>query len=92
MCIRDSNYYAELLAKAMDMPLKVEYMPTEEIIERYEPEGLTSKRGVRIFVEHMCFTMDKVCSELGYDPQYTAEDAVAASVQWMFDNDVIVRR
>ncbi len=85
------NYYAELLAKAMQVPLRVEYMPTEEIIERHEAAGLTSKRGVRIFVEHMCFTMEKVCSELGYNPQYTAEDTVAASVQWMFDNGRISR-
>lgn len=85
------NYYAELLAEAMDVPLRVEYMPAEEIIEVYEADGLTSKRGMRFFKQHMCFTIAKVCDQLGYDPQYTAEDAVAASVRWMFENDVIVR-
>jgi nucleoside-diphosphate-sugar epimerase len=85
------NYYAELLAEAMDMPLQVEHTPAAEIIERNEAEGLTSKRGMRFFAEHMCFTIDKVRDELGYDPQYTAEDSVEQSVRWMFDNNVIVR-
>jgi len=85
------NYYAQLLAQAMDVPLRVEHMPAEEIIARHEPEGLTSKRGMRFFARHMCFTIEKVRRELGYSPQYTAEDAIAASVQWMLDNEVIVR-
>jgi nucleoside-diphosphate-sugar epimerase len=85
------NYYAELLAEAMDVPLQVEHMPAEEIIERNEAEGLVSKRGMRFFAEHMCFTIEKVCKELGYDPRYTAEDSVEQSVRWMFDNNVIVR-
>jgi nucleoside-diphosphate-sugar epimerase len=85
------NYYAQLLAAAMDVPLRVEHMPAEEIIARHEAEGLTSKRGMRFFAEHMCFTIEKARTELGYDPQYTAEDSVEQTVRWMFDNNVVVR-
>ncbi len=85
------NYYAELLADAMGVELCVEQMPAEEIISRYEDTGMVSRRGMRFFARHMCFTIDRARRELGYDPRHTAEDAIAASVRWLFDQGVIER-
>lgn len=83
------NHYAALLFDALDVAPAVEHMPAEEIIEEYEDTGLVSRRGMRFFIEHMCFTIDRARAELGYQPRYTAEQSVPAGVRWMFDNAVI---
>ncbi|MEA3402400.1 MAG: NAD-dependent epimerase/dehydratase family protein [Armatimonadota bacterium] len=85
------NYYVELLSEAMGVVPAVEHVPAEELVEEYGDTDRLNVRGLRFFVEHMCFTIDKACTELGYDPQHTAEDSVAASVKWMFDNGIIAR-
>ena len=85
------NYYAELLADALGVEAPAEHIPVEELIEEYEGTDRFSARGIRFFVEHMCFTVEKARTELGYDPRYTAEDSVEQTVRWMFDNNVIAR-
>jgi len=86
------NYFAELLSDALGVRPRVDYMPAEEIIERFEATGMVSKRGMRFFAAHMCFTIDRACRELGYDPQFTAEQSIPDTVRWMFDNKLIKRR
>lgn len=85
------NYYAELLADALGVEAEAEHIPVEELIEEYEGTDRFSVRGIRFFAEHMCFTIEKARRELGYEPQYTAEDSVEQTVRWMFDNNVFVR-
>ncbi len=86
------NYYAELLADAMDVDPEARHVPVDDLIEEYEGTDRFSVRGIRFFAEHMCFTIEKARRELGYDPKYTAEDSVEQTVRWMFDNNVIVRQ
>ncbi len=85
------NYYAELLADAMDVDPEARHVPVEDLIEEYEGTDRFSVRGIRFFAEHMCFTIEKARRELGYEPNYVAEDTVEQTVRWMFDNNVIVR-
>ncbi|NLO06660.1 MAG: NAD-dependent epimerase/dehydratase family protein [candidate division WS1 bacterium] len=85
------NYYAQLLADAMDVEAQGRHVPVDEIIEEYAGTDRFSVRGIRFFAEHMCFTIEKARRELGYEPQYTAEASVEQTVRWMFDNNVIMR-
>ncbi|MGI5817540.1 MAG: NAD-dependent epimerase/dehydratase family protein [Armatimonadota bacterium] len=85
------NYYAELLADAMGVDPEARHVPLDELIDEYTGTDGFSVRGIRFFTEHMCFTIEKARRELGYNPQYTAEDSVEQTVRWMFDNNVIVR-
>lgn len=85
------NYYAELLADALDVEPPVEHVAEEELLDRYEGTDRISARGIRFFAEHMCFTIEKACRELGYDPRYTAEASVEDTVRWMFDEGIIAR-
>lgn len=85
------NYFAELLSDALGVPLRVEHMPAEEIIARYEETGMVTTRGIRFYAAHMCFTIDRARRELGYEPEFTAEQSVPATVAWMFDQGLIRR-
>jgi len=85
------NYYAELLADALGVETHVRHVEVDDLIEEYEGTDRFSVRGIRFFAEHMCFTIEKARRELGYEPQYTAEDSVEQTVRWMFDNGVISR-
>ncbi len=85
------NYYAELLAEALGVDARAEHVPVDDLIEEYGGTDRFSVRGIRFFAEHMCFTIEKARTELGYEPQYTAEDSVEQTVRWMFDNNVIMR-
>ncbi len=83
------NYYLELLADAMGVTPAVAHVPVEDLIEEYEGTDRISVRGLRFFVEHMCFTIEKAREDLGYEPEYTPEDSVEQTVRWMFDTGVI---
>jgi len=86
------NYLADLLCDALGVPAAVEHMPAEDIIERYEDDGLVSKRGMRFFAAHMCFTVEKARRELDYEPQFTAGQSVREGVRWMLDEGIIAQR
>jgi len=86
------NYLAELLFDALGITPSVAHLPAEEIIARYEETGMVSKRGMRFYAAHMCFTIDKARRELGYEPAFTAEQSVPDTVGWMLDHGLIGRR
>ncbi len=85
------NYYVELLSREMDVVPPVEHVPAQQLIEEYGDTEHLNVRGLRFFVEHMCFTIEKARRELGYEPEFTAEQSVADSVAWMFDQGIIER-
>jgi len=84
------DYYVQVLADAMGVEAKVRHMPTEKIIKRWKNK--VNVRGIRIFEEHMCFTMGKAERELGYAPKMTPEMSIEENVKWLFDEGIIARK
>jgi len=86
------TYYAQILGEAVGRRPRIEYVPMMELIDRYAESGKVNERGLRFLCEHMCFTIEKARRELGYEPQWSPEAAVADSVNWMLEQGLIVRR
>lgn len=83
------NYYVEALGTILGRRPLVEHVPMTELLRR-EPEKI-SESGIRFLCLHMCFRLDKACAELGYEPQWTAEEATEQAIEWMFAEKLISR-
>ena len=81
------DYYVEALGTILGRTPVVEHVPMEELLKR-EPEKV-NESGIRFLCEHMCFRLDKARAEIGYEPQWTAEDATEQAIQWMFAKQLI---
>lgn len=85
------NYYAEVLGECLGIDMQIEHMPAQRMIDSYEDTGMLNARGLRFLCHHMCYRIDKAERDLGFDPQYTAEEAIGDSVRWMFDEGIVSR-
>lgn len=86
------NYYTQLLGDAIGREPVVEYVPMDQLIAEHGDSGKLNEGGLRFLCEHMCYTIAKAREALGFNPQVTPEQAVAESVQWMFDQGLMIRR
>ena len=86
------NYYTQILGEYLEREPVIEYVPMEQLIAMHAESGKLNESGLRFLCEHMCYTITKARETLGFDPQYTAEKAVAESVEWMLSEGLIARR
>lgn len=71
--------YCRLNAEALNLDVKLNTLPFEEMISKY---GEEIRGGLTFLVEHMCFSIEKAQRVLGYTPQYSLEEAIAETVQY----------
>ncbi len=74
------NRYLEITAAALGRRPVIHYMSVEEMLAKYgdriDPVGL------RFLAEHMCFSIEKAASDLGYRPSMSTEEAIAETALW----------
>lgn len=78
--------YVNVVADCIGTAPPIEFAPAEELIARYAPSGKLSPAGLRFLCEHMCFSIAKARSHLGYEPRYTPEEGIEDAVRWAFDS------
>ena len=74
------NRYLQITAEAFSREVRVNYMPIDEILEKYA--GSVDVIGLHFLATHMCFDISKAVNELGYQPHCTTEDAIAETARW----------
>ncbi len=65
--------------------IPIRYVPAQTYITEILPEPEAHFH----FLEHMCPDISKISSQLGYQPQYTPEEAMERAVRWMFDTGLL---
>ena len=69
--------YLELNAEALGKKAVMEFVPLAELLVRHPEDPL----GLRFVATHMCFTIAKARSEIGYEPEHTPEEAIAETAR-----------
>ncbi len=69
--------YLALNADAIGKKVHLDFVPLDELLRRH-PEDPT---GLRFVATHMCFSIAKAQSEIGYVPEYTPEEAIIETAQ-----------
>lgn len=80
ICLEHSltlNDYLTLNASAVGKKVNLEHVPLEELLVRHPEDEV----GLRFVAQHMCFSIDKARTEIGYEPEYTTEAAVAETAR-----------
>ena len=72
--------YIELNAAAFGREAHFNFMPVEEILEKYRPT--IHEMGLRFLACDMCFSIEKARKQLGYNPKHTPEDAIQETAIW----------
>lgn len=73
------NKYLEINARALGKNVKIDYLPLEEMLQKY-PDA--HQVGMKFLATHMCFSIDKAKTQLGYKPHCTAEEAIEETARW----------
>ena len=68
------NRYMELNGEGVGCPVKINHMPLEEMVKKYQ--GEVNETWLRFFATHMCFTIAKARRDLGYEPRHTPEATI----------------
>ena len=71
------NDYIALNSEAVGHKAVLKHVPLEELLAR----NIYSEVGLRFVAEHMCFTIEKARSEIGYNPRYTPEEAIVETAR-----------
>jgi len=66
------NDYLELNAFAVGKKAVLEHVPLAELLERHPEDPV----GLKFVAQHMCFSIEKARSEIGYVPEHTVEETV----------------
>ena len=69
--------YLELNAAALGKKAAMEFVPLDELLRRHPEDPV----GLRFVATHMCFTIAKARCEIGYEPEYTPEEAIAETAR-----------
>ena len=69
--------YVQLNAEAVGHKAIIKHVPLEELLAR----NIYNEVGLRFVAEHMCFTIEKARSEIGYVPKYTPEEAIVETAR-----------
>ena len=85
------NEYVRVVADCLGTKPPIEYAPAEELIAQYGEADKLSPAGLRFLCEHMCFSIAKARSQLGYDPRCSAEDGIEDAVRWAADSGRVKR-
>ncbi|MBE6365213.1 MAG: NAD-dependent epimerase/dehydratase family protein [Lentisphaerae bacterium] len=70
--------YCEINAEAMGCKANFESCSFDELIARH---GEDIRGGLTFLAEHMCFDIFKAVNELGWEPEYSVEAAIAETVR-----------
>ena len=74
------NRYLEIIRECLGKKGGVEHVPFDELYERHAHE--TERGDYNFLCRHMCFDITKARTELGYEPTFTAETALADNLKW----------
>lgn len=85
------NTYAQIVADYLGVDLNVDYIPMEELIAQHADDGKVSESGLRFLCEHMCCSNAKVKAAYDWEPQYSPEEAVRETLQWMLEARLLKR-
>jgi nucleoside-diphosphate-sugar epimerase len=69
--------YLALNAETLGKKINLEYVPLDELLRRHPEDPL----GLRFVATHMCFSIAKAQCEIGYEPEYTPEEAIAETAR-----------
>lgn len=69
----------------------VEHVPSAELLRLYPDPQKLNPAGLKFLRLHMCFTIEKARRELGYEPQWCAEDALEDNLEWLAAQGLISR-
>lgn len=82
-CAVTINRYLALSAEHLGRKLNIQYLPLGEMEKNLD--GKTPLMGLRFFATHMCFSIEKAKQEIGYAPQYTPENAIRNTLDWVIE-------
>ncbi len=66
------NDYLELNAFAVGKKAVLEHVPLAELLVRHPEDPV----GLKFVAQHMCFSIEKAKSEIGYVPEHTVEETI----------------
>ena len=69
--------YLALNGEAIGKKVNLEFVPLAELLVRYPDNPV----GLSFVATHMCFTIDKARTEIGYEPTYTPEEAICETAR-----------
>lgn len=73
--------YIALLASAMGVEARLEYMPPDRICAMFPAE--TSRKGMLFSTQHMCASIEKARRELDWRPEIQLETGLKENAEWM---------
>jgi len=83
------NYYVDVVGDILGRKPVVEHVPMEELLRHYpDPEKL-HPAGLKFLCVHMCFRLDRIQKDLGYEPQWTPEAGLEHSIAWMWEQGLL---
>jgi len=69
--------YLALNGEAIGKKVELEFVPLAELLVRHPDNPI----GLNFVATHMCFTIDKAKTEIGYIPSYTPEEAICETAR-----------
>ncbi len=69
--------YLALNGDALGKKVELEYVPLAELLRRHPEDPV----GLRFAATHMCFSIAKAQCEIGYEPEYTPEEAIVETAK-----------
>ena len=69
--------YIALNGEAIGKKVNLEFVPLDELLIRHPDNPV----GLRFVATHMCFTIEKAQTEIGYEPKYTPEEAICETAR-----------
>jgi nucleoside-diphosphate-sugar epimerase len=85
------DHYVQTIGTILGKEPVIEHVPSEELLRRYPDPKKLVPSGLKFLRLHMCFTIEKAKCQLGYDPQWTPEDALEQNIEWLAGQGLIQR-
>lgn len=83
--------YVRVVADCLGTKPPIEFAPADELIAKHGGTPKLDEAGLRFLCEHMCFSIAKARSQLGYEPRMTAEAGTEETVRWAVDTGRVRR-
>lgn len=79
--------YITLIAQAMNVDIKLEYVTQEEILAQFA--DFTNARGLDFACQHMCCDITKAGRDLGWQPTMRLDVGLGKNIAWMREERII---